>query len=553
MSKNSSRPVGRHFLQIPGPTALPDRVLRAMDTPIIDHRGPDFAKLAKRCLEGIKTIFKTTNPVIIYTATGTGAWEAALVNTLSPGDRVLMVETGQFATLWKVMAEKLGLRPEFIKTDWRTGADPAVIEDHLRKDTNKEIKAVCVLHNETSTGCLSPIPEIRKAIDAAGHPALLFVDTISSLASTDYRHDEWGVDVTVGGAQKGLMMPPGMSFNAVSDKALAAAKNSKLTKSFWAWDDMLNMNKVGFFPYTPATQMLHGLAEGIAMLHEEGLDNVFARHDRLAEATRKAVRAWGLEIMCREVEILFADSDGGVAAGRPQRRRLPQSRARDLQHLLRRQLRQLRRQIFPHRPSRRPQRRHAHGRAGQHRDGAGARRHPAQEGRRAGGGGLSDLGARASDAGGGGVALRGLQLFSTRCISGIRSPYLHALGVLPSLTRAYRACSNGHLRGSAQVGQPDLRGRGWGGGSSWRTHPSKLLPPSPPLPHKGEGSTPSAWQLCGVNSPEVRAGSRSSRASALVRDTRGVSPDLHAQARARPGQGHRQTQFVMMPKYTRFA
>ena len=302
MSKNSSRPVGRHFLQIPGPTALPDRVLRAMDTPIIDHRGPDFAKLAKRCLDGIKTIFKTTNPVIIYTATGTGAWEAALVNTLSPGDRVLMVETGQFATLWKVMAEKLGLRPEFIKTDWRTGADPAVIEDHLRKDTNKEITAVCVLHNETSTGCLSPIPEIRKAIDAAGHPALLFVDTISSLASTDYRHDEWGVDVTVGGAQKGLMMPPGMSFNAVSDKALAAAKNSKLTKSFWAWDDMLNMNKVGFFPYTPATQMLHGLAEGIAMLHEEGLDNVFARHDRLAEATRKAVRAWGLEIMCREAK-----------------------------------------------------------------------------------------------------------------------------------------------------------------------------------------------------------------------------------------------------------
>ena len=414
MSKNSSRPVGRHFLQIPGPTALPDRVLRAMDTPIIDHRGPDFAKLAKRCLDGIKTIFKTTNPVIIYTATGTGAWEAALVNTLSPGDRVLMVETGQFATLWKVMAEKLGLRPEFIKTDWRTGADPAVIEDHLRKDTNKEIKAVCVLHNETSTGCLSPIPEIRKAIDAAGHPALLFVDTISSLASTDYRHDEWGVDVTVGGAQKGLMMPPGMSFNAVSDKALAAAKNSKLTKSFWAWDDMLNMNKIGFFPYTPATQMLHGLAEGIAMLHEEGLDNVFARHDRLAEATRKAVRAWGLEIMCREAEILFADRHGGDAAGRPQRRRLPQSRAGDLQHFLWRQLRQLRRQIFPHRPSRRPQRRHAHGRAGQHRDGAGARRHPAQEGRRAGGGRLSHFGARASDAGGGGVELRAVQLHRRR-------------------------------------------------------------------------------------------------------------------------------------------
>ena len=300
MSKNSSRPVGRHFLHIPGPTALPDRVLRAMDTPIIDHRGPEFAKLAKRCLEGIKTIFKTTNPVVMYTATGTGAWEAALVNTLSPGDRVLMVETGQFATLWKNMAEKLGLVPEFITTDWRIGADPAAIEEHLRKDKNKEIKAVCVLHNETSTGCLSPIAAIRKAIDAAGHPALLFVDTISSLASTDYRHDEWGVDVTIGGAQKGLMLPPGLSFNAVGSKALAAANSSQLTKSFWAWDDMLNMNKIGFFPYTPATQMLHGLAEGIAMLHEEGLENVFARHDRLAEATRRAVRAWGLEIMCRD-------------------------------------------------------------------------------------------------------------------------------------------------------------------------------------------------------------------------------------------------------------
>ena len=295
MSKNSSRPVGRHFLQIPGPTPLPDRVLRAMDTPIIDHRGPDFAKLAKRCLEGVKTIFKTTKPVIIYTATGTGAWEAALVNTLSPGDRVLMVETGQFATLWKVMAEKLGLRPEFIKTDWRTGADPAVIEEHLRKDTNKEIKAVCVLHNETSTGCASPIAEIRKAIDAAGHPALFMVDTISSLASADYRHDEWGVDVSIGGAQKGLMMPPGMSFNAISDKALKANQTSAMPKSFFAWDDMLNMNKVGFFPYTPATQMIHGLNVGIEMLHEEGLDNVFARHNRLAEATRRAVKAWGLE------------------------------------------------------------------------------------------------------------------------------------------------------------------------------------------------------------------------------------------------------------------
>jgi alanine-glyoxylate transaminase / serine-glyoxylate transaminase / serine-pyruvate transaminase len=300
MPKNSSRPVGRHFLQIPGPTQVPDRVLRAMDTPIIDHRGPDFAKLTKRCLDGIKTIFKTTNPVIIYTATGTGAWEAALINTLNAGDRVLMVETGQFGALWKRMAENIGLKPEFISTDWRVGADPGAIEAALRKDTNKEIKAVCVLHNETSTGCLSPVNEIRKAIDAAGHPALYMVDTISSLASTDYRHDEWGVDVSVGGAQKGLMMPPGMSFNAVSDKALAASKTSKLPKSFWSWEDMLNMNKIGFFPYTPATLMLHGLAEGIAMLHEEGLDNVFARHERLAEATRRAVRAWGLDIMCRD-------------------------------------------------------------------------------------------------------------------------------------------------------------------------------------------------------------------------------------------------------------
>ena len=300
MPQNASRTAGRHFLQIPGPTPLPDRVLRAMDTPIIDHRGQEFSKLAKRCLEGIKTIFKTTNPVIIYTATGTGAWEAALVNTLSAGDRVLMFETGQFSTLWKDMAEKLGLKPEFIPGDWRTGADPAKIEEHLRKDKAHAIKAVCVLHNETATGCLSPIEPIRKAINAAGHPALLMVDTISSLASTDYRHDEWGVDVTVGGAQKGLMLPPGMSFNALSDKAINASKTSKLPKSFWAWDDMLTMNKVGLFPYTPATQMLQGLAVAIDMLHEEGLDNVFARHARLAEATRRAVRAWGLEILCRD-------------------------------------------------------------------------------------------------------------------------------------------------------------------------------------------------------------------------------------------------------------
>jgi alanine-glyoxylate transaminase/serine-glyoxylate transaminase/serine-pyruvate transaminase len=279
---------------------MPDRVLRAMDTPIIDHRGPEFAKLAKKCLDGIKTIFKTTNPVIIYTATGTGAWEGALVNTLSPGDKVLMVETGQFGLLWKKMAEKLGLKAEIITTDWRTGVDASAVEARLKEDKAKEIKAVCFLHNETSTGCLSPVAEVRKAIDRASHPALLFVDTISSLASTDYRHDEWGVDVTVGGAQKGLMLPPGMGFNAISDKALAANKTAKLPKSFWAWDEMLTMNKVGFFPYTPATQMLQGMSVSIDMLHEEGLDNVFARHHRLAEATRRAVKAWGLEIICRD-------------------------------------------------------------------------------------------------------------------------------------------------------------------------------------------------------------------------------------------------------------
>jgi alanine-glyoxylate transaminase/serine-glyoxylate transaminase/serine-pyruvate transaminase len=300
MAQNSSRAAGRHFLQIPGPTPVPDRILRAIDRPVIDHRGPEFAKMAKDALEGIKTIFKTTNPVIIFTATGTGAWEAALTNTLSPGNKVLMVETGQFATLWKKMAERLGLKPEFIAGDWRTGVDPAQIEARLREDKNKEIKAVCVLHNETSTGCASDIAAIRKAIDAAGHPALYMVDTISSLASTDYRHDEWGVDVAVGGAQKGLMLPPGMSFNALSEKSIAASKTSNLPKSFFAWDDMLNMNKVGFFPYTPATLMLGGLVEGIAMLHEEGLNNVFARHDRLGEAVRRAVKHWGLEMLCRD-------------------------------------------------------------------------------------------------------------------------------------------------------------------------------------------------------------------------------------------------------------
>jgi alanine-glyoxylate transaminase/serine-glyoxylate transaminase/serine-pyruvate transaminase len=300
MSSNAARVAGRHFLQIPGPTPVPDRILRAMDMPTIDHRGPEFQKLGKRVLEGMKSIFKTANPVIIYPASGTGAWEAALANVLSPGDKVLMFETGHFATLWKNMAIKLGLKPDFIASDWRIGADAAAIEAKLREDKNHEIKAVCVVHNETSTGCISLIPEVRKAIDAAGHPALLLVDTISSLASIDYRHDEWGVDVTVSGSQKGLMLPPGLSFNALSPKALAAAKKSTTPKLFWSWEEMLPHNEKGFFPYTPGTNLLYGLAEAIDMLHEEGLDNVFARHDRHAEATRRAVRAWGLEVLCRE-------------------------------------------------------------------------------------------------------------------------------------------------------------------------------------------------------------------------------------------------------------
>ncbi|MFT0860348.1 pyridoxal-phosphate-dependent aminotransferase family protein [Ancylobacter sp. G4_0304] len=300
MSSNSARVAGRHFLQIPGPTPVPDRILRAMDMPTIDHRGPEFQKLGHRVLDGIKTIFKTQSPVIIYPASGTGAWEGALANVLSPGDKVLMFETGHFATLWKNMAIKLGLKPDFIASDWRIGADAAQIEAKLREDKNHEYKAVCVVHNETSTGCITRVDEVRKAIDAAGHPALLLVDTISSLASIDYRHDEWGADVTVSGSQKGLMLPPGLSFNALSDKALAAAKTSTMPKLFWSWEEMLPHNAKGFFPYTPGTNLLYGLAEAIDMLHEEGLDNVFARHDRHAEATRRAVRAWGLEVLCRE-------------------------------------------------------------------------------------------------------------------------------------------------------------------------------------------------------------------------------------------------------------
>lgn len=292
------RAAGRHFLQIPGPTNVPDRVLRAIDMPTMDHRGPDFAPLGKAVLEGMKRVFQTRSQVVIYPASGTGAWEAALANTLSPGDTVLMYETGHFASLWQKMAVKLGLRPEFIAGDWRTGADPQAIEKRLREDSAKIIKAVCVVHNETSTGVASRIAEVRKAMDAANHPALLMVDTISSLASLDYRHDEWGVDVTVGGSQKGLMLPPGLSFNAVSAKALEASKNAKLPRSFWDWSEMIAANRDGYFPYTPATNLLYGLREALTMLlDEEGLENVFARHQRHGEATRRAVRAWGLEVL----------------------------------------------------------------------------------------------------------------------------------------------------------------------------------------------------------------------------------------------------------------
>ena len=296
-----ARSAGRHFLQIPGPTNVPERVLRAIDMPTIDHRGPEFAALGKTVLAGMKRIFNTeAGDVVIYPASGTGAWEAALVNTLSPGDQLLMAETGQFAVLWQKLATRLGLRAEFLPGDWRHGADPAAIEERLRADTEKRIKAVCVVHNETSTGVTSRIAELRRAIDSARHPALFMVDTISSLASIDYRHDEWGVDVTVAGSQKGLMLPPGLSFNAISAKARAASKSAALPRSYWSWDEMLASGKSGFFPYTPATNLLYGLREAIAMLEEEGMANVLARHQRHAEATRRAVRAWGLEVLALE-------------------------------------------------------------------------------------------------------------------------------------------------------------------------------------------------------------------------------------------------------------
>ena len=307
MLKLDYHPSGRHFLQIPGPSPVPDRILRAMSLPTIDHRGPEFGALGLELLGKIQKIFKTRHPVIIYPASGTGAWEAALANTMSPGDRVLMFETGHFATLWQKMALRLGLEPEFIGLPgyegWRHGIQAEMIESRLKEDSSHDIKAVCVVHNETSTGVTSNIAAVRRAIDAAGHPALLIVDTISGLASADYRHDEWGVDVTVSGSQKGLMLPPGISFNALSPKAIEVSKTAQLPKSFWAWDEILEANQTGYWPYTPSTNLLYGLNEALDMLLDEGLDNVLARHRRWAAGVRTAVEAWGLEIQCLEPEV----------------------------------------------------------------------------------------------------------------------------------------------------------------------------------------------------------------------------------------------------------
>ncbi|MEV6669550.1 aminotransferase class V-fold PLP-dependent enzyme [Streptomyces sp. NPDC051162] len=292
--------IGQHFLQIPGPTNVPDQVLRAIAAPTIDHRGPEFAALTLRLLDGLKPVFGTDGPIVIHPASGTGAWEAALVNTLSPGDRVLFCETGHFATLWQRMARSLGLDVVFLPGDWRHGADPDAVRDELDADTDRLIKAVCVVHNETSTGVTSRIPELRRALDDAGHPALLLVDVVSSLASTDYHHDAWGVDVTVAGSQKGLMLPPGLGFNAVGPKALDAARTARLPKSYWDWRPVIEANRHGHFPSTPATNLLHGLEEALRLLHTEGLPQVFARHARHGAATRAAVRGWGLEVLCAD-------------------------------------------------------------------------------------------------------------------------------------------------------------------------------------------------------------------------------------------------------------
>ncbi len=306
MLKLDSHPSGRHSLHIPGPSPVPARVLRAISYQTIDHRGPEFGQLGLKLLAGIQQIFRTRQPVIIYSSSGTGAWEGALVNTLSPGDHVLMYETGQFATLWKLLADRLGIKTELLglpgKQGWRYGVDAARIEERLKSDANHQIKAVCVVHNETSTGVTSNIAAVRKAIDAARHPALLMVDTISGLASADYRHDEWGVDVSISGSQKGLMLPPGLGFNAISTKAIEASKTARLPRAFWAWDEILESNKNGYWPTTPSTNLLYGLHEAMEMILAEGLENVFARHQRLALACRAAVAGWGLEVQCLDAE-----------------------------------------------------------------------------------------------------------------------------------------------------------------------------------------------------------------------------------------------------------
>jgi alanine-glyoxylate transaminase/serine-glyoxylate transaminase/serine-pyruvate transaminase len=307
MLKLDFHPSGRHFLQIPGPSPVPDRILRAMSLPTIDHRGPEFGALGRELLDKIRKVFKTQQPVVIYPASGTGAWEAALANTLSAGDRVLMFETGHFSTLWEKMARRLGLEPEFIGMPgyegWRRGVQADMIEQRLKEDGSHTIKAVCVVHNETSTGVTSDIAAVRRAIDAAKHPALLLVDTISGLACADYQHDAWGVDVTISGSQKGLMLPPGISFNAVSEKAIEASRRAQLPKSFWAWDEILELNRSGYWPYTPNTNLLYGLNEALDMLLEEGLDHVFARHQRWAVGVRTAVESWGLEVQCQDPSV----------------------------------------------------------------------------------------------------------------------------------------------------------------------------------------------------------------------------------------------------------
>ncbi len=312
-------PTGRHFLQIPGPSPVPDRVLRAMSLPTIDHRGPEFAALGLKVLADIKQIFKTKQPVMIYPASGTGAWEAALVNTLSAGDHVLMYETGHFAWLWQKLATRLGLKAEVMSYPgdeiWRHGVQAHLIEERLKRDTQHSIKAVCVVHNETSTGVTSNIAAVRQAIDAAKHPALLLVDTISGLGSADYRHDEWGVDVSISGSQKGLMLPPGISFNAVSSKAIEASKKAALPKAFWAWDDIIEMNKTGYWPTTPNTNLLYALSEACDMLLEHGLDTVFARHQRWATGVRTAVKTWGLQIQCADASLYSPILTGVMTPG----------------------------------------------------------------------------------------------------------------------------------------------------------------------------------------------------------------------------------------------